>query len=639
MAFLGCLVAFMAAFSGCTKTSPVSTSPNRAPETTLTARGEPAPGGGRQVLLQWIGSDEDGSVDHYLVRLDTLDWCEVTRTESVFVFSGRTKRPSLVDEEETHSFTVKSVDDRGEEDPTPAVVWFTPRNELPETEIVDGPASVTGPMVFIEWAGTDPDGVIAAYDYRLSKWEYGEEWVQVVPDPMVGASVTVGPEVTTVFFGPLAGMHKFEVWATDNEGGVDPTPAECIFTCNPELAGALLSVSTNFIGTHRFRGPVWPNAYNIPVDVFQEHLAFNWTADASAYGGQVVGYRHAFDDTSSWPDWSLEDRTFEVTPEPGQHSLYVSVLDNANVITRARFFIDVSEVGLCQYIVLVDDYDMWEHNPIWGTDADRDAFYDSLLCCCERPVIEWNPEEHMAYGLPQPPDVATLAAASTVVWYADSSPYALDGIFDDLYGRSYSPLAGYVRTGGNLLLCGSKVLGTIMGEPYPMAITSEDTTNAAVFIRDCLGIGRADNSGGSVDPDAPWSYGYCMLGAVPTPAGEALGFEPVYVDTGDCDVQPGKWWFYCDPPLPGYARCGLNVEKFRICEREALEIYATDSYLNPYYEGETSVMLRLSGDDHGNVCYMGFPLYYLKTFQVKALFDNLLPLFGEAWVDETGIEG
>ena len=43
---LGCLVALMAAFPGYTKTSPASTSPNLAPETTLTARGEPAPGAG-----------------------------------------------------------------------------------------------------------------------------------------------------------------------------------------------------------------------------------------------------------------------------------------------------------------------------------------------------------------------------------------------------------------------------------------------------------------------------------------------------------------------------------------------------------------------------------------------------------------
>jgi hypothetical protein len=111
---LGCLVAGMAAFSSCTKTSPVSASPNLAPETTLIARSEPAPGGGTQVLLQWLGSDKDGSVDHYLVRLDTLDWHKVTRTESVFAFPGPTKRPRLVhEEEERHSFAVKAVETFG----------------------------------------------------------------------------------------------------------------------------------------------------------------------------------------------------------------------------------------------------------------------------------------------------------------------------------------------------------------------------------------------------------------------------------------------------------------------------------------------------------------------------------------------
>ncbi|MCK4915942.1 MAG: hypothetical protein KAS89_07210, partial [Candidatus Eisenbacteria sp.] len=357
---------------------------------------------------------------------------------------------------------------------------------------------------------------------------------------------------------------------------------------------------------------MWPDSYNVPVDIFQEHLTFSWTADASDYGGQIVGYRHVFDDTSSWPYWSLEDRTFEITPELGQHSLYVSALDNANVMTRARIFIEVVEADLSQYIVLVDDYDMWEiENPDrWGSDADRDAFYDSLLYCYERPVVEWNPSEFLGG-----PDVATLASASTVIWYADSSPGGLAAEFNPFH-QLYSPIAGYVRLGGNLILCGCEVLGSIMDQPYPIMVTAEDTTSAAVFVRDCLRIGRADFSGNGGNPSAPWAYGYCMHGAVPTPAGEALGFEPVYVDTGDCDVEPGKWWLYCTGGV--YSHCGITVEKHESFQGTGLEIYGTDHFLNYNYEGETSVVLYLSGDNHGNVCYMGFDLYYLKTFQVKA---------------------
>jgi hypothetical protein len=373
------------------------------------------------------------------------------------------------------------------------------------------------------------------------------------------------------------------------------------------------------------------------MDVFPEPLTFNWTADASDYGGEIVGYRHAFDDTSIWPAWSLEDRTFEITPEPGRHSLYVSALDNANSITRGRIYIDVVEADLSQYILLADDYDQWEHNPTWGTDADRDAFYDSVLCCYERPVAEWNPEEHLEGGDPQPPGVVALASASTVIWYCDAVETTIADVFNP-YRPSYNPLAGYVRVGGNLILSGESVLTQVTGEPYPITVTAQDTTCGAVFVRDCLRIGYVDYSGNGANPDAPWDYGFCMLGAVPTPAGEALGFEAVYVDTGDCDVQPGKWWLYCDPPIPNYARCGIRVEKLESFEGRSLEIYATDSYLNPNYEGETSVVLYLSGDNHGNVCYMGFGLYYLKTFQLKACFDELLALFGETLVsDPTGI--
>ena len=47
------------------------------------------------------------------------------------------------------------------------------------------------------------------------------------------------------------------------------------------------------------------------------------------------------------------------------------------------------------------------------------------------------------------------------------------------------------------------------------------------------------------------------------------------------------------------------------------------------FEGEACGLLHLSGSDRGNVCYLGFPLYYLKTEEVQAFFQELLPLFGE----------
>jgi hypothetical protein len=619
-AVLCCLIASMAALHGCTKTSPISASPNQPPETTLTFTGASGPDGSRQVTLRWSGTDEDGSVDHWLVRLDSSDWRKVTCTETVYVFPAPGKHSRAVCEEERHCFSVKSVDDRGSEDPTPAVAWFTPRNNLPETEIVDGPASVTGPMVFIEWIGHDTDGEIAAYDYRLFRWEYSE-WIQVVPDPAVAPSVTVGPEVTTVLFGPLAGQHRFEVWATDNEGGVDPTPAEIIFACNPELAGALLTVETNVLGEYQYRGPVWHPSHNTPMDVFQELLTFDWSASAEDYGGEVVGYRHAWDDTTSWPAWSLSDTCFSVTPEPGEHSLYIQAIDNANVATRARIFIDVIEPDLSQYILVVDDYDSWETNPEWGSDADRDAFYDSLLCDCDRPTVQWAPSFPSVI-----PDVATLAGASTVVWHTDSTPEALSAAFDQLYD-GYRPLAGYMRAGGNLILGGFENLRVITGEQYPIMVTAQDESYGAVFMRDYLRIGYALSSGSNANKDVPWEYGYCFYGAVPggtgIPLERMVDLEPVFVDS------LGKWGHMYSSPMENYRHCGLPMVEALEAYGPGIEAHVIDSFLNMDFEGRTCIVLSPTGTHDGNVCYFGFGLYYLQTPQVKALFDQLMAMFGE----------
>ncbi|MBN2565414.1 MAG: hypothetical protein JXB46_06855, partial [Candidatus Eisenbacteria bacterium] len=61
----------------------------------------------------------------------------------------------------------------------------------------------------------------------------------------------------------------------------------------------------------------------------------------------------------------------------------------------------------------------------------------------------------------------------------------------------------------------------------------------------------------------------------------------------------------------------------------SIEAYYIDAFLNVNFAGATCSVLRPTGTGHGNVCYFGFPLYYLQTAQVRAVFEKLLPLFGE----------
>jgi hypothetical protein len=628
---------------GCSK-EPGTPYPNIPPQTTLSFSPDNGGSAEYRVRMNWFGWDEDGEIAFFETAWDKPDsvaswtkWIDiagraVVSTDSVFYLRAADEFDQT-NGYAAHSFAVRAVDNDGARDASPESLSFTAFTALPETEITRGPAAVTGPMVTFEWTARDRDGVIAAYDYRLFARE-DNEWVQVAPDPEVASSIRVGPDVTSVLFGPISGYHKFEVWATDDAGAADQTPAVSLFTVNPELAGAELVISTNVFGIHKFRGPIWPERYNTPMPIFNgERLLFAWGADASDYGGEVVGYRYAYDDTSTWPAWSIFARRYEVTPSVGRHSLYISALDNANEITRARIYFDVVEASLDEFILIVDDYTDKENQANWGTDTDRNSFYNGLLAGYERDRFEWQPSENLdSSGRATPPDVETLRGASTVIWYCDFATAA--SVIDDVFHPSqptYNALAGYLRVGGNIVLCGTAVASQISGDTYPIVVDEADSSDAGVFLRDYLHLRRIDHSGYARNPNAPYDYGFCFHGAIPTPVGEAMGFEPVYIDSGDCSGELGKWFWYCDPPnyAPGLLHCGLNVEKLEVYQNSAIELYKIKEFLNFNFADEPCVSLYLSGDNRGNSCYMGFPLYYLQTPQVKDMLDKILQLFGE----------
>lgn len=614
-----CAVVAVVVLTGCSKFDPGNRKPNLPPETTLSFSPDEGDTANYRVRMNWFGWDPDGDIAYFRTKWDEEDWQTVVNTDSVFLVSASA---DSVDEErgyEYHTFSVKSVDNEGAEDTSPEVVSFTAYTIVPDTRILRGPSGVTGPMFTFEWQGTDRDGVIVGYQYRLLAYDPSdpEDPWEVKYD-----SGPVGPDVTSWTNGPYDGLHRFEVWATDDAGAPDLTPATRQFTCNSALAGPKLYLATNVFGSYVFQGPVWSDEFNLPIPIFAgERLRFLWAASAVDYGGEVLGYRHAYDDTSTWPAWSLFDTRFQVIPGLGRHSLYVSALDNANVMTRARIYFDVVEASLDDYILVVDDYNWLEYQDVWGTDEDRSGFYDQLLSGYARPKFEYEPSQHTDSAGARPPDVAALRGASTVIWYADYEQTTLQRLFDP-NTQTYNALAGYLRVGGNLVMCGQRILEQVMSQPYPIAIADDDTSQAAVFVRDYLHIGGAENSGAAANKGSPWKYGYCFYGAVPTD--EEL-FTPMYIDS------LGKWWECYGGNLgSNYRRGGLpQLEKLTVYQGTAMEIFETDSYLNMNFEGKPCGVMYLSGDSHANVAYFGFPFYYLQTDQVQANMDVILRLFGE----------
>jgi hypothetical protein len=390
--------------------------------------------------------------------------------------------------------------------------------------------------------------------------------------------------------------------------------------CDPEP----FVITTNVFSGYRRLWFEFPLAYDVdPWRIFYgEHLEFDWGAE-----GRELEFRHAYDDTANWSEWSEHDTHFEVTPEPGVHEMHVAFRDTTGAERHMHMRFDAVEAGMNDYVLIVDDYDKWENNPYWGLDSDRDGFYDAIV----EPFgsrYQWDPHEHLVAGQPTPPDFETLADASTVVWYCDDAGAVIAQLFDE-YRTGYDLLGGYVRGGGNLLLSGWKTLTQVAHTNYPFDLGPSDEEPGKRFVREILRIGHVDNSGESANPDYPWDYGYCMHGALPTIDGEALGFEPAYIDTGQCPDEPGKWFPFCNPPAPNYDRCGMNVERVIPYAASSLEILEVESFNNPAWDGEPCAVIYLSGTDGGNACHMGFPVYYLQTAHAEALVRNVLTLFGE----------
>jgi hypothetical protein len=231
---------------GCEQDDPIRNDTNRPPETFLSVAPENLGKAFHKYRVRWTGLDRDGVVTDYKVAsvaedeiyggvsgddttqyLLDLDWRITDATESLFVFTA--DRPNA----RNHSLYVVAVDNEGKEDPSPARVNFTAIDyELPEivVKISDNldPVPRVPPeegdtlpqynlqnpgepiVIKLSWEGSDPDGSILEWKYRLDS----------------GSEVTVPSDVDSVVFvydpdNPAEsdvwiGFHEFRLVAIDD---------------------------------------------------------------------------------------------------------------------------------------------------------------------------------------------------------------------------------------------------------------------------------------------------------------------------------------------------------------------------------------------------------------------------------------
>jgi len=205
--------------------------PNMAPETVVFVEG-PVDTVNHVVHLRWFGSDVDGQVVRYEYKFvypagqepanyDSSAYFSTVRKDSIFAVytpSGYSMP----------TFVVRSIDDEGTADPTPARQTFQFKNDPPTVTLTGNPIlpGTTLPVATINWTSNDPDGDIRLAHYLV--WLDANE-----------ANATVVPSVTTFTLPPamfsdgaggyLAGSHTVNIRAVD-DGGAVSAPAS--FTWN-----------------------------------------------------------------------------------------------------------------------------------------------------------------------------------------------------------------------------------------------------------------------------------------------------------------------------------------------------------------------------------------------------------------------
>ncbi|TMQ62960.1 MAG: hypothetical protein E6K79_11130 [Candidatus Eisenbacteria bacterium] len=564
-----------------------------------------------RVRFYWNGYDRDGEVVrfYFAVDADSLkpipEWRSTTAKDTTFLF--------LVDpvkEIRGHVFMISAVDDKGAYDKTPARRFFSAKSIPPFSQIEKGPAAFNpqvGPNFTFEWSGIDPDGSETGGKAPVDSFEYllllvgsfSSPGHQPLPQYDQAVYVSLINQAT----GPTL-QPPYDDWAWVGIRGLknrfrNATPGEYVFAERAvDLAGATeknlrfitnirhFSVSTKnpgpklSVSSSVLTLPLAPtsgpdDAPRKALQIFEgETISFSWTADASAYGGEIVGYTYALDDTSSFPGLDLLRTGATFAPSrllPGNHFLYVRVVDDGGLVTNAVIPIQIvhpafKDPGAQRSILYVDDSlapgatpqrvgnfpdDVTESN--WWT---LDLLPTVKLGGTPVPTLEWDTLAKGAGDVEgrKPPEPKDLASFTTVIWNVDFNNGGAintgNGLWKTLVGGSYSELGGYLRAGGTLILTGFNIGGntcrptTTLYSNVNRGICfaldpGSDAVKLSYFPRLFMGV-----DGAILNNDGLRAIGARdFISAYPTAAGIAAGYDTAQVDRGPLN-SGAKWITY-----------------------------------------------------------------------------------------------
>lgn len=192
--------------------------------------------------------------------------------------------------------------------------------------------------------------------------------------------------------------------------------------------GALLTIIEPLLGGFRFIGTnLNPVQRGVPTGT---PLGFRWRADASSYGGEVVGYRYGWDvpDTDEWaaPYRPGGTAALEAVFHAGTHTLTVEAVDLGGAVTRASIAVETVPFQMERNLLWIDDflggpvqsprYEMpseTNHDTFWLGICGRTAGFEP-----SRDVYDCHEQLNL------PPDMGTIGLYKNIIWTYSSSSNA-----------------------------------------------------------------------------------------------------------------------------------------------------------------------------------------------------------------------
>lgn len=364
---------------GCEK-DVVAPQANQAPQTQVQASPPRGEGQGFAIDFFFTGTDVDGSVDFFEWRVveggeNLPPWTRTEAADLTLWFPD--SKGDVRDAGLMRTFQVRAVDDSGLPDPTAAAVDFTPLTLVPQVRIsIAGVHSQScmqaGQALTFRWEGRDEDSKSGTPEHvRYMVKKYGDaldpcllrvqfenggfpisnddfDWSQWI---RYDAALDSGRVARFAILPPsdLGTSYVFVVQARDIDGVTSRGFVWGEQVAHVMISGTrfpLLSVTETSFGQEAFVGMTGTSTHDISPG---QTLEFSWTADASSYFGEVVGYRYGWDlidaNDPNDPGWEVDEGDWSSAPgrsfQTGTHSFVVQAIDRAGHISRATYVLTV----------------------------------------------------------------------------------------------------------------------------------------------------------------------------------------------------------------------------------------------------------------------------------------------------------